>query len=65
MRQQRFESDGTEIRFPVCNICRNRTAATKCKAFPDGIPEIILQDENRHTQPLPGQKNDIVFERTK
>lgn len=34
-----------------------------CLAFPDGIPSEIAFGSNRHTKPLPGQGNDIVYER--
>jgi len=34
-----------------------------CKAFPEGIPEVIMDGKNKHSKPLPDQKNDIVFER--
>jgi len=33
-----------------------------CKAFPDGIPDEIAYRDNKHSKPLPGQKNNIVFE---
>lgn len=33
-----------------------------CDAFPDGIPEQVTSGTNRHAVPLPGQKNDVVFE---
>lgn len=32
-----------------------------CDAFPDGIPDEIL-GTNKHSKPIPGQKNKIVFE---
>lgn len=49
---------------PICFDCKhlNGKAPLKCAAFPDGIPKEILLGENDHTEPLPGQKNDIVFE---
>lgn len=34
-----------------------------CKAFPDGIPDEITSGDNDHSEPLPGQKNNIVFEK--
>lgn len=34
-----------------------------CKAFPYGIPSIIISGENDHSKPLPEQDNDIVFEK--
>ena len=33
-----------------------------CKAFPEGIPASILGGYRRHTSPMLGQKNKIVFE---
>jgi hypothetical protein len=35
----------------------------KCKAFPNGIPELIATGESDHSKPLKGQKNNIVFEK--
>ena len=34
-----------------------------CSAFPDGIPEEIAYGNNLHAKPLPGQINDITFEK--
>ena len=36
-----------------------------CLAFPYGIPDEILNGENDHSKPLPGQENDIVYEEIK
>jgi hypothetical protein len=44
------QSDGTEL-----------TEVNVCHAFPDGIPNSIAYGNNPHSQPYPGQKNDIVF----
>lgn len=33
-----------------------------CEAFPDGIPEDIAYGDNKHSTPLPNQKNAIVYE---
>ena len=32
-----------------------------CKAFPDGIPDEIIE-ENKHDKPIEGQENQIIFE---
>ncbi len=32
-----------------------------CKAFPQGIPDKIIVEGDRHTKPLPGQGNSVVF----
>jgi len=34
-----------------------------CEAFPDAIPEEIAYDDNLHQTPIPGQENEIVFEK--
>jgi hypothetical protein len=45
-----------------CILCINYIGGAKCLAFPKGIPENILSGKNDHSQPLPDQDNDIVFE---
>jgi hypothetical protein len=51
---------------PVCMNCKHLIIDNPngiiCGAFPKGIPEIIITGENDHTEPLPNQDNDIVFE---
>jgi len=50
---------------PVCEKCRNffhELPAYKCKAFPNGIPDEITENGNKHKKPLKDQKNEIVFE---
>lgn len=34
-----------------------------CRAFPDGIPDIIAYGKNKHLKPLSWQKNKIVYEK--
>lgn len=48
------QPDGTEA-----------TEFVYCLAFPDGIPHEIAYGSNKHTEPLEGQENDIVFEKKK
>jgi len=36
-----------------------------CTAFPIEIPLEIADGENKHTEPLEGQENNIVFEKLK
>jgi len=50
----------------ICYKCKNlnsKNNVMRCKAFPNGIPNEILIGENKHTKPLKGQKNNIVFEK--
>ena len=48
--------------FPICNKCKHYKGWAKCTAFPDGIPDQILDGLNDHSKPLIGQGNRIVFE---
>ena len=34
-----------------------------CRAFPNGIPEVITYGKDLHEKPLVGQKNNIVYEK--
>jgi hypothetical protein len=48
---------------PICLRCKNYNMQTStCRAFTDHIPDEIYQGSNKHSKPLPGQGNDIVFE---
>lgn len=46
-----LQPDGTEL-----------TEVNYCDAFPKGIPREIAYGDNPHQTPLPGQKNNIVYE---
>lgn len=47
----------------ICFSCKHFNQETsKCPAFKGDIPDEIIFNDNKHTKPLPGQKNDIVFE---
>lgn len=46
----------------LCLLCKNYLGDSKCKAFEDIIPEIILIGYSLHSKPLPEQDNNIVFE---
>lgn len=46
---------------PVCLNCKLLEKDFKCKAFPSGIPEVIMIGKVDHDEPFPGQDNDIVF----
>jgi len=52
----------------ICARCKNfinsEKRFNKCKAFPEspGIPWKIISGKDDHAEPLPNQKNNIVFE---
>lgn len=52
------------IGAPICLDCKHYNIETGlCPAFaPDEIPDEIFIGDNKHTKPLPGQENEIVFE---
>ena len=51
------------IKEPICTSCRHYDWETStCAAFPDGIPDVIFEGDNKHSKPLPDQQNKIVFE---
>lgn len=48
---------------PICFKCKHFDLNTStCPAFKGDIPDEILNKDNNHKKPLPGQKNKIVFE---
>lgn len=48
---------------PICFKCKHLNIETsKCPAFKGDIPDEILNGDNDHSKPLPGQGNKIVFE---
>jgi len=52
----------TETIDLICYNCKHHNLLIGgCRAFPDGIPDEILQN-NEHSRPLAGQGNDLVFE---
>lgn len=47
----------------MCFTCKHlRPIDGGCDAFPKGIPMSITDEGRPHTEPLPGQKNKIVYE---
>ena len=47
----------------ICIKCKNYNVITNtCKAFNEEIPYEIYVGLNDHSEPLPNQDNDIVFE---
>ena len=49
-----------------CKHFNHKSVDTKtlsCKAFPDGIPGVILSNEMPHYLPVVGQVGDYVYEK--
>ena len=47
----------------ICTKCQHfRMLSIGCDAFPDGIPDEILEN-NKHSKPIKGQNNKIVFKK--
>jgi hypothetical protein len=62
INSDKFLSDGNTFTFPVCNQCKWYNGDGYCEAFPQGIPDQILNGENNHIEPLLQQDNEIIFE---
>ena len=45
-----------------CKLCNSNGLFLFCKAFESGVPDEIINGENDHTEPLPNQENNIIFE---
>jgi hypothetical protein len=47
-----------------CRFCKHLhclIGKLTCDAFPEGIPQELLNGEIFHNQPMLGQQNDIIF----
>ena len=47
-----------------CRFCKHLHSLVEkltCDAFPEGIPQELLNGEIFHNKPMLGQRNDIVF----
>lgn len=45
-----------------CLYCKHYIGNSTCKAFPDGIPQVIYESKDKHSKPLEGQENSLTFE---
>jgi hypothetical protein len=46
--------DTAAIMAASCDICRHRTGALTCRAYPAGIPPMIFDGQADHRRPHPG-----------
>jgi hypothetical protein len=46
----------------ICMQCIHYWGDNSCNAFPDRIPDEIMIGDNLHSEKLPNQQNNIVFE---
>lgn len=46
----------------ICVTCKWFFGLNTCQAFPNGIPDAIMFGENQHSEPMPNQGNNIVYE---
>ena len=46
----------TSVLMPICLVCRHfqRGPGYRCKAYPDGIPEPIIDNAADHREPYDG-----------
>lgn len=45
----------------LCINCKYYIEKCECKAFPNGILDIILSGESNHEFKLPNQEGDFIF----
>ena len=53
-RLDRFIGRVEDLVWSACVSCVRKSRGPVCEAFPDGIPECILDGRVRHTEPYPG-----------
>ncbi len=64
-----LNEDMHELRLSPCPDCKHfdfkraeQTGEWVCSAFPEGIPEEIVQGRSRHPSALPDQVGEYVFD---
>ena len=54
-RKDYFVGTGDDVYFPLCNTCKHFINNTlTCKAFPERIPNDILDGKANHKKPFEG-----------
>lgn len=46
---------------PLCLFCAHYNGLLKCNAYPNGIPDDILDDDVLHNRVFDDQKTPVVF----
>ena len=57
----RIVEEGNTFSSPMCNRCAHHLGAARCAAFPERIPNAILDGEHDHREPYLGDRG-IRFE---
>ena len=52
--QGKFVYESGDLEFSACVYCKHKQRGAVCAAFPDGIPDEILDMENDHSEPFEG-----------
>lgn len=60
----KFEAMPGDLTISQCAACAHWLGNKRCDAFPEGIPDIILDNEHDHKTPYPGD-DGIRFEQRK
>lgn len=51
-----------QVYSSVCSKCIHfKLESFTCKAFPDEIPDKLLEGKIKHDKPLPEQNNNVIF----
>lgn len=58
--EERFGDRPGFVLLTWCSLCAHRRTGTTCKAFPERIPDAILNGDDDHKKPFPGD-NGITF----
>ena len=52
----RVVEEGNTFYSPMCNRCAHYLGFARCTAFPERIPDAILDGEHDHREPYPGDR---------
>ena len=52
----RIVEEGMTFYSPICNRCAHYYGRARCKAFPERIPNDIIDGKADHHEPYPGDR---------